>query len=71
MDTKQRLLVKALTWQSSGFVIMMAIGWAMTGSVSAGGGIAVAGTIAGFCSYFLHELLWSKVSWGRGAASKG
>ena len=65
MDTRQRLLAKALTWQASGFVVMLAIGWVITGSVSAGGGIAVAGTITGFCSYFVHELLWSKVSWGR------
>ena len=64
MDTKRRLLVKAVTWQASGFVVMMTIGWLITGSASAGGGIAIAGTIAGFCAYFLHELLWSKVTWG-------
>lgn len=65
MDTRQRLLVKALTWQALGFVLMLGIGWVFTGSVSAGGGIAIAGTILGFCTYFLHELLWSKVAWGR------
>lgn len=65
MDTHQRLFVKALTWQIAGFFVMLSIGWFFTGSVSAGGGIAIAGTITGFCSYFLHELLWSRISWGR------
>ena len=65
MDTHQRLFVKALTWQIAGFFVMLAIGWFFTGSVSAGGSIAIAGTITGFCAYFLHELLWSRISWGR------
>lgn len=64
MDTSRRLMVKALTWQASGFVVMMIVGWLITGSVSSGGGIAVAGTVTGFCAYFLHELAWAKVSWG-------
>lgn len=64
MDTRRRLLLKALTWQGTGFFVMLAIGWLVTGSVSAGGGIAIAGTISGFCAYVVHEHLWSKVSWG-------
>ncbi|MCA1776760.1 MAG: DUF2061 domain-containing protein [Loktanella sp.] len=64
MDTRGRLLLKALTWQGTGFVVMLMIGWLVTGSVSAGGSIAIAGAVSGFCAYFLHELLWSKVSWG-------
>ena len=65
MDTKSRLLFKAVTWQVAGFFTMMLIGFVFTGSVTASGGIAIAGTIAGFLSYFLHELVWDKVSWGR------
>ena len=67
MDTTKRLTLKAVTWQVSGFIVMMLISLIITGSVTASGGIAVAGSAAGFVSYFCHELIWSKVSWGRNA----
>lgn len=66
MDTKIRLLTKAVTWQVAGFFTMMLIGFMFTGSVAASGGIAFAGSVAGFLAYFVHEILWSKVAWGRG-----
>jgi uncharacterized membrane protein len=65
MDSKTRLLAKAVTWQVSGFVTMMLIGFLFTGSVAAGGGIAIVGCIVGFIAYFIHEIAWAKVAWGR------
>lgn len=65
MDSPVRLVTKAVTWQVAGFFTMMLIGFLFTGSVAAGSGIAVAGAVAGFVSYFLHELVWSRVMWGR------
>jgi len=69
VDTKTRLLAKSLTWQLSGLVSMAVIGYVFTGSVAAGGGIAVAGAVLGFLSYFLHEMAWSRITWGRAAGS--
>lgn len=66
MDSKFRLLIKAVTWQVSGLVSMMLIGFIFTGSIAAGGGIALAGAIVGFAAYFAHEVVWSKIKWGRG-----
>jgi len=65
MDSKIRLFTKAVTWQIAGFFTMMLIGFFFTGSVSASGGIAIAGSGAGFVSYFVHEMAWSRVAWGR------
>ncbi|MEL7343600.1 MAG: DUF2061 domain-containing protein [Pseudomonadota bacterium] len=65
METKSRIAVKAITWQALGFFVMAIIGLIATGSLAAGGGIAAAGALLGFVSYFGHELLWSKVHWGR------
>jgi uncharacterized membrane protein len=48
-----------------GILVMTLIGYVFTGSVSAGGAIAVAGAVTGLCTYFLHEKAWSLVSWGR------
>jgi uncharacterized membrane protein len=68
MDSKIRLFAKAITWQVAGFFSMMLIGFLFTGSVTASGGIAIAGSITGFVAYFAHEMVWAKVAWGRGFA---
>ena len=64
MDSKFRLLTKAVTWQIAGFFTMMLISFLYTGSVGASGAIAISGSIAGFVSYFVHEVVWSKIAWG-------
>ncbi len=65
MDTKARLITKSVTWQTIGLILMAAIGFLFSGSVSVGGGIAIASAIVGFFSYFAHELFWSRIKWGR------
>ncbi|MGI9353582.1 MAG: DUF2061 domain-containing protein [Rhizobiaceae bacterium] len=67
MDSTNRLIIKSVTWQVAGFFSMMLIGFFFTSSIAASGGIAIAGSVAGFLSYFLHEMVWSKISWGRNA----
>lgn len=69
MDSKIRLIVKAVTWQVAGLFSMMLIGFLFTGSVAASGGIALVGAATGFIAYLLHEMAWSKVSWGKGIVS--
>lgn len=68
MDSKIRLLAKAVTWQVAGFLSMMLIGFLFTGSVTASGGITIAGSITGFVAYFAHEMACAKVAWGRDLA---
>ncbi len=65
MDTTKRLIIKSVTWQVAGLITMTAIGFVFTGSLAASSGIAVAGSVAGFISYILHEMVWSKVGWGQ------
>ena len=64
MDSKFRLLTKAVTWQIAGFFTMMLISFLYTGSVAASGAIAITGSIAGFVAYIAHELAWSKIVGG-------
>jgi len=66
MDSTIRLFTKAVTWQVAGFFSMMLIGYLFTGSFAASGGIAFVGAVAGFAAYFVHEIAWSRISWGRG-----
>ena len=65
MDTRTRMAAKAVTWQILGFIVMTLIGFAFTGSLSAGGGIALVACLTGFVTYFGHEMVWSKIPWGR------
>ena len=65
METTTRLITKSATWQAMGLVVMTLVGYLFTGSVTAGGGIAVASAAIGFLSYFMHEMAWSKICWGR------
>ena len=65
VDSKLRILSKAITWQVAGLFVMTIVGYLFTGSLAASGGIAIVGSITGFISYFAHEIAWSKVSWGR------
>ncbi len=40
MEKPIRTLAKAVSWQLLGMIVMVVIGYAFTGSVAAGGGIA-------------------------------
>lgn len=67
MDTTTRLILKSATWQIAGLITMTLIGFLFTNSIAASSGIAITGAIAGFLSYFLHEIVWAKIGWGRRA----
>ncbi len=64
MDTPARSIVKCLTWQVSGLIVMTAITFALTGSLATGGAVALLGTLVGSVTYMLHERLWARVTWG-------
>ncbi len=64
-ETPLRSIIKALTWQGMGLVVMMLITWLVTGSIAKGGMIAVLGATTGTVTYILHERLWARISWGR------
>lgn len=68
MESKSRMMLKATTWQTLGFCMMLLIGYIMTGSLKSGGSFAIVTTVLGFLSYFGHEMLWARVSWGRRGA---
>ena len=68
MESNLRILMKSLTWQTSGFVVMTLIGYLATGSFAIGGTIAVTSAAIGFVTYLIHEKLWSRVRWGRRVA---
>lgn len=76
METRSRSLAKAASWQALGLVTMSLLGFLFTGSLRAGGGLALASGLLGFFTYLAHERLWAGIRWGwsstvRGAPAQG
>ena len=65
MESNVRIAAKAATWQASGLIVMAVVGFLFTGSLAAGGGLAVVSTAIGSISFFLHEKVWAQIRWGR------
>lgn len=65
METPTRTAFKAATWQICGLITMTLIGYVTTGSFQAAGSIAIAGAVAGFVTFFVHERVWNCIAWGR------
>lgn len=65
METPKRTFAKSLTWQALGLLTGTFIGWLFTGSLTAGGGIALTGAATGVVFFVLHERVWLRVRWGR------
>lgn len=65
MEEKKRTLTKALTWQAIGFALMTAINYFYLGSLREGVGLSTLLTLMGLFSYYWHERLWARISWGQ------
>ena len=65
METQRRILVKGVIWIALGLVMMSLVGLIFTGSIAAGGTMALVNSGIGFVSYVLYERVWSRVRWGR------
>lgn len=65
METRMRSIVKAMIWNMIGLTVMALVGLAVTGSLIAGGKMAVINTVIGFGTYLIYERIWARVCWGR------
>ena len=61
---KRRHLAKSLTWRVIAAITTFLIGWAITGDVEFGAGIAFIDSFIKFMLYYFHERLWYRCSWG-------
>lgn len=65
METRTRSLTKALLWQMLGLLNMTLVGLLLTGSVRAGGTLALVNTVIGLVCYLGYERIWQRIGWGR------
>jgi uncharacterized membrane protein len=68
VDTRLRSIVKAIIWQIMGLGVMAAVGFAVTGSLWAGGIMGAINALIGVATYMIYERVWAAVRWGRKAS---
>ncbi len=64
MESKQRTIAKAISWQFVGLFGMVAIAWMFTGSLDTSLSVAVFSCLSGAVFFFVHERIWQRVHWG-------
>ena len=64
-ETQKRSVIKTLTWRVTGSGATFLISWAISGSWSVAGSIAIVQIVANTMLYYLHERAWNHVTWGR------
>ncbi len=65
METTQRTIVKTISWQSLGIIVMSIIGYLHTGSLTTALSLAGSTVLISSVSYIFHEKLWPRISWGK------
>ena len=63
-ETHKRSIAKSITWRVSGSLATTIIVFLFTKRLLFSLGVGVVELISKMCLYYLHERLWSKVSWG-------
>ena len=60
-----RTLIKTLSWRVIGSASTFLISYIVTGQLVVATGIAVAQMIVNTILYYIHEVVWNKVKWGK------
>jgi uncharacterized membrane protein len=64
VELKKRTWTKAFTWQLTGLIVMTAINYIYMGSFQSGLGLSALLTGVGLVTYYIHERVWSRLTWG-------
>jgi uncharacterized membrane protein len=64
IETKTRSLAKTISWRATVSILSFFVSWLVTGSVELAGILFVSKVGLNTAWYFIHERLWSNVSWG-------
>jgi len=63
-ESWRRSAAKAMTWRVVASAAAFLIAWSVTGSLGIAGSVAVSDIAARTILYYVHERMWSKISWG-------
>ncbi|NKB76287.1 MAG: DUF2061 domain-containing protein [Gammaproteobacteria bacterium] len=65
MESTQRTISKAISWQLLGLVIMSLIGFCFTGSITGALTLSLTSMLSGLIFYVIHEKIWQRIQWGK------
>jgi uncharacterized membrane protein len=63
-EAHSRSLAKAVSWRMTGTIDTFVISFIITGRVTLAGSIAGTELLTKILLYYLHERVWSRISWG-------
>jgi uncharacterized membrane protein len=63
-EAHSRSLAKAVSWRLTGTIDTFVISFIITGRATLAGSIAGTELVTKILLYYLHERVWSHVSWG-------
>ena len=64
-DTKKRTMAKTITWRITASLTTFLIAWILTGDILVGASIGSIEAMAKIFLYYLHERIWTNISWER------
>ena len=65
METRQRSIVKALSWRVLAAIITTLVVLVMTGKAEFAAKVGAIDTAIKLLIYFMHERVWNKINYGR------
>lgn len=65
METTKRTIVKTISWQSLGIIVMSIIGYIHTGSLTTAISLASSTVLISSVTFIFHEKLWQRIAWGK------
>jgi adenylylsulfate kinase len=64
-DSHVRTIAKSLSWRFGGFIMTVAVAWAVTGKPGVAASIGLADTLIKVVAYYLHERMWLRIRFGQ------
>jgi len=65
IDSTKRTFSKAISWKTSGFLILLALVYIITGSLKDTSIIAAVYHVIMLIFYYFHEKIWNRILWGK------
>jgi uncharacterized membrane protein len=65
METRNRSIIKALSFRILATIATFAMVWILTGNLGFAGIVGGIDFISKLILYYLHERIWNKLKWGK------
>ena len=65
MESTQRTISKAISWQLLGLIVMSLVSFYFTGSVRSAISLSLTSMLSGLIFYVIHEKVWQRIQWGK------